>query len=41
VFFGGLAVKWTGPTFNAMQSELAFESIEIAHQGIEQAQLFV
>jgi phage tail-like protein len=30
-------VKWTGPTFNAETSELAVESMELAHQGIEAA----
>ncbi len=40
VFWAGLAAKWSGPTFNAMQAEVAVESVEIAHQGIEQAQVF-
>ncbi len=35
-FRGGLAVKWTGPEFNAMQGAVAVEGIEIAHEGIEQ-----
>jgi phage tail-like protein len=34
-FKGGLPLKWTGPTLNASQSEVAIESIEIAHQGLE------
>ena len=33
-FRGGIAVKWTGPELNAMQSEVAVESLEIAHHGI-------
>jgi phage tail-like protein len=33
-FRGGLAVKWNGPTFNAMQAEVAVESLEIAHEGL-------
>ncbi|HEY9283475.1 MAG TPA: phage tail protein [Pyrinomonadaceae bacterium] len=35
-FRGGLAVKWTGPEFNAMQGAVAVEGIEIAHQGVAQ-----
>jgi len=31
-----MAVKWTGPELNAMQSAVAIEGLEIAHQGIEQ-----
>jgi phage tail-like protein len=38
-FRGGLAVKWTGPELNAMQSNVAIEGLEIAHQGIEQVVL--
>jgi len=33
-FTRGLPVKWTGPSFNAGQSQVAFEEIEIAHEGI-------
>jgi phage tail-like protein len=33
-FVGGLAVKWTGPSLNAMQNEVAVESLEIAHEGL-------
>jgi len=40
VFWAGLAAKWNGPSFHAMQSEIAIEGLEIAHQGIEQAQHF-
>jgi phage tail-like protein len=35
-FHGGIAVKWTGPEFNAMQGAVAVEGIEIAHHGVEQ-----
>lgn len=35
-FFGGIAAKWTGPEFNAMQNAVAIESIEIAHNGVRQ-----
>lgn len=31
---GALPVKWTGPTFNAAQAEVAVETIELIHQGI-------
>lgn len=33
-FTRALPVKWTGPSFNATQSQVAFEEIEIAHEGI-------
>jgi phage tail-like protein len=33
-FKRGLPVKWTGPTLNAGQSQVAFEEIEIAHEGL-------
>jgi len=29
------AVKWTGPDFKAGASEIAFESVEIAHEGVQ------
>jgi phage tail-like protein len=35
-FYGGLAAKWTGPEFNAMQNAIAIESVEIAHEGVKQ-----
>jgi phage tail-like protein len=35
-FRRGLPVKYTGPGLNAMQSSVAIESIEIAHEGILQ-----
>src|ERR1044072_3055032 len=34
-FYGGLAAKWTGPEFNAMQNAIAVESVEIAHEGVK------
>jgi phage tail-like protein len=33
-FRRGLPVKWTGPTLNAGQSEVAVEEVEIAHEGL-------
>jgi phage tail-like protein len=33
-FKRGLPVKWTGPNLNAMQSQVAVEEIEIAHEGL-------
>ncbi len=35
-FRGGLAAKWTGPEFSAMQNTVAIEGLEIAHHGIRQ-----
>jgi len=35
-FKRGLPAKYTGPTFNASQSGVAIESIEIAHEGVIQ-----
>ncbi len=34
-FHAGLAVKWQGPEFNAMQGTVAIESLEIVHHGLE------
>ena len=33
-FKRGLPVKWTGPSFNAMQAQVAIEELEIAHEGL-------
>lgn len=33
-FRRGLPVRWVGPSLNAMQSQIAVEEIEIAHEGI-------
>jgi phage tail-like protein len=35
-FRNGLPVKYTGPSLNATQNNVAIESIEIAHEGIYQ-----
>lgn len=29
--------KWAGPTFNATSNEVAIESLDIAHEGVEKA----
>lgn len=34
-FSRGLPVKWSGPSLNAMQSQVAVEEIEIAHEGLK------
>src|SRR5215813_9298401 len=39
IFRGGIAAKWLGPEFNAMQNAVALEGLEIAHRGIEQVPL--
>jgi phage tail-like protein len=36
-FREGWATKWTGPTFNATGNEVAIETLEIAHEGLEKA----
>jgi phage tail-like protein len=33
-FKRGLPVKWTGPTLNAAQNQLAIQELEIAHEGL-------
>ena len=33
-FVNAFPIKWTGPNFNAAQSALAVEQIEIAHEGM-------
>jgi phage tail-like protein len=35
-FRGGLAAKWTGPACDAMRDAVAIESLEIAHEGLDQ-----
>ena len=35
-FRRGLPVKYTGPSLNATQNNVAIEAIEIAHEGIHQ-----
>jgi phage tail-like protein len=34
-FANAFPIKWTGPNFNAGQSQLAVEQIEIAHEGMQ------
>jgi phage tail-like protein len=38
-FHAGLAAKWVGPELNAMQSAVAVESLEVAHEGLIAVQL--
>jgi phage tail-like protein len=33
----GWPTKWTGPSFNATGNEVAVETLEIAHEGVEKA----
>jgi len=39
-FRAGLAAKWTGPSLSAMESAVAIEALEIAHEGLLQVQVF-
>ena len=36
-FFDGWISKWEGPTLNAKGNEVALETIEITHEGLERA----
>jgi len=36
-FSAGWPTKWTAPTFNAISTEVAIETLEIAHEGVERA----
>lgn len=36
-FRDGWPTKWTGPSFNATGNEVAIESLDIAHEGLEKA----
>jgi phage tail-like protein len=36
-FFNGWICKWEGPALNAESNDVAIESIEIAHEGLERA----
>ena len=36
-FRNGWICKWVGPTLNAKSNEVAIETIEIAHEGLERA----
>lgn len=38
-FQGGIAAKWVGPELNAMQSAVAVETLEIAHEGLIAVQM--
>jgi phage tail-like protein len=38
-FRAGIAVKWTGPDLSALQNGVAIETLEIAHEGIQQVVL--
>lgn len=35
-FTGGLAVRWAGPQLDALADAVAVETLEIAHEGLEQ-----
>jgi hypothetical protein len=34
MFKRGIPMKWVGPSLNAAQSNVAIESLEIAHEGL-------
>ena len=36
-FFNAWSAKWTGPAFNAEGSDIAIETLEIAHEGLARA----
>ena len=36
-FFSAWPSKWTGPSFSAESSDIAIESLEIAHEGLQRA----
>ena len=36
-FVAAWPTKWTGPSFNATGSEVAIETLEIAHEGLTRA----
>lgn len=36
-FREGWPTKWTGPSFSATGNEVAVETLEIAHEGLEKA----
>ena len=36
-FREGWPTKWTAPTFNATGTDVAIETLEIAHEGMERA----
>jgi phage tail-like protein len=36
-FVNAWPTKWTGPTFNATANEVAIETLDLAHEGLEKA----
>ena len=36
-FTNAWPTKWTGPTFNATANEVAIETLDLAHEGVERA----
>ena len=36
-FFNAWPAKWTGPSFNAEGNDVAIETLELAHEGVERA----
>ena len=36
-FVEGWPTKWTGPSFNATGNEVAIDTLEIAHEGLDRA----
>lgn len=36
-FFGAWPAKWDGPDFNAEGNDVAIETLELAHEGVERA----
>ena len=36
-FTDGWPTKWTGPSFNATSNDVAIETLDIAHEGLEKA----
>lgn len=36
-FVNAWPMKWTGPSFNAKNNDVAIETLELAHEGIERA----
>jgi phage tail-like protein len=36
-FFNAWPAKWTGPSFNAEGNDVAIETLELAHEGLERA----
>jgi phage tail-like protein len=36
-FFNAWPAKWTGPSFNAEGTDIAIETLELAHEGVQRA----